>query len=134
MHFGDLQEVGESYSNYNPGLGARFTFTDKHNTDIDRERRQRCSHFNTFYLIMNRPTRLTCNYSTDGTMVTIVDDVDLYTHSTLKSSIQNVYQPDIVISCIRNEFDSDREGSYSRFGRNVPHLIWTFRWLSAVPG
>jgi len=91
MYSGDLREVGESFSSYNPGLGPRFLSIDKYNIDVAHINSQHCSHYSNSdsYLTMN--TRTICNYTVPTVIVTMIDDVKLYAHSILKSSIQNVY-------------------------------------------
>jgi len=46
MQFGELREVGESFSSYNPGMGPRFSSLDKYNIDVAHIQTQRCSQYN----------------------------------------------------------------------------------------
>jgi len=87
MYFGDLREVGESFSSYNPGLGPRFLSIGEYNIEVTHRDSQHCSQYNSSdsYLTMN--TRTICNYIVPTVIVTIT----VYTHTIVKSSIQNAY-------------------------------------------
>jgi len=80
MQFGELREVGESFSSYNPGLGPRFSSLDKYIINVAHIESQHCSQYNNSFLTTN-----TC------TIVIIIDNVTLYTQNRIISFIRNVY-------------------------------------------
>jgi len=84
MYFGDLREVGESFSTYNPGQVPRLLSIDK---CVARRDSQHFSQYNTSCLITI--TRMICDYTLGlpTATVIIIDNIALYTHSTLNSSI-----------------------------------------------
>jgi len=89
MQFGELREVWESISSYNPGLGPRFLSLDKYNNiDVAHRESQHSSQYNNSCLITN--TCMICNYTVSTPTVILKDTVDLYTHGrpTFDSSIQ----------------------------------------------
>jgi len=53
MQFGELREVGESFSSYNPGLGPRFLIITKYNIAIADRNSQHCSQYNNSCLTTN---------------------------------------------------------------------------------
>jgi len=85
--FGELREVRESFSSYNPGLGPRFSSLDTYNIDVASRESQHCSQYDNSCLTTN--TYTICDYTVP--MATVIDNVTPYTQNTIKSLIRNVY-------------------------------------------
>jgi len=90
MQFGELREVGESFSSYDPGLRPRFLIITKYSIAVAHINSQHCSQYNNC-LTANQYVNTLCDYTVPTATVLIIDNGTLYIQHIIMSLIQNVY-------------------------------------------